>query len=239
MARPLAALIARLEESDVHELARHMAGWAAQLDSAIDRRSLLLKLSFALTLAAAAPEGSTTTDSEIRLSSGSPEIDLSGVWRSEYTYYSRGRATEFTGVHYVVVRQTDRGLSVGSLPHTTGSELEMSLALDGMTATGSWAGHTSPTGYYKGAVYRGALQMLIDPSGGRMTGRLARLRQAVPDQQRRLGADPRIPVPVAANAQELRAQGVGGPVTTATIDEPGANRPTSTKENTPYTILAT
>jgi hypothetical protein len=69
------------------------------------------------------------------------------------------------------VHQKDRALSVESLAHSTGSQLEMSLSLDGMTATGSWAERTSPTGYYKGAIYRGALQMLIDPSGGRMTGR--------------------------------------------------------------------
>jgi hypothetical protein len=155
----------------VHELARQTAGWAAHLDSSIDRRSLLLKLSFALTLAAALPEGSTIADSEPLPSSDGPAASFSGVWRSEYTYYSHGRGHQFSGVHYVVLRQKDRGLSVESLAHTTGSQLEMSLSLDGMTATGSWAERTSPTGYYKGATYRGALQMLIDPSGGRMTGR--------------------------------------------------------------------
>jgi hypothetical protein len=168
----LAALINRLEESDVHELARQTAGWAAQLDPAIDRRSLLLKLSFALTLAAAAPAGSVADDDDLSPARAHDDTsDFSGVWRSEYTYYSAGRGEHFTGVHYVVVRQKDRALSVESLPHTTGSELEMSLTIDGMTATGSWAERTSPTGYYKGAVYRGAMQLLIGPSGARMTGR--------------------------------------------------------------------
>jgi hypothetical protein len=41
--------------------------------------------------------------------------------------------------------------------------------VDGMTATGSWEERTSPTGYYKGAVYRGALQFLVAPSGGQLT----------------------------------------------------------------------
>jgi hypothetical protein len=169
--RALAALIGRLEESDVHELARQTAGWAAQLDPAIDRRSLLLKLSFALTLAAAAPAGSAADEDVPTARAPDDTSDLSGVWRSEYTYYSTGRGEQFAGVHYVVVRQRDRALSVQSLPHSTGSELEMSLAIDGMTATGSWAERTSPTGYYKGAVYRGAMQLLIGPSGARMTGR--------------------------------------------------------------------
>jgi hypothetical protein len=30
---------------------------------------------------------------------------------------------------------------------------------------------TSPTGYYKGAVYRGAIQLLTAPSGRQLTGR--------------------------------------------------------------------
>jgi len=47
----------------------------------------------------------------------------------------------------------------------------MRLMVDGMTANGSWEEETSPTGYYKGAVYRGALQFLVGPSGGLLTGR--------------------------------------------------------------------
>ena len=46
----------------------------------------------------------------------------------------------------------------------------MALSLDGFTATGTSEEKTSPTGYYKGAVYRGAVQLLVE-SGGRMTGR--------------------------------------------------------------------
>jgi hypothetical protein len=61
--------------------------------------------------------------------------------------------------------------SVSSLPHTTGSELSMNLSLDGITATGSWEERTSPAGYYKGATYRGAMQLLVSPSGGLLTGR--------------------------------------------------------------------
>jgi hypothetical protein len=95
--------------------------------------------------------------------------DLAGVWRSEYTYYSNKRDQQFTGVHYVTIRQDGRTLTAESLPHTTGSRLALDLAVDGMTATGSWVESTSPTGYYKGAVYRGAMQLLVDPSGRQMT----------------------------------------------------------------------
>ncbi len=37
-------------------------------------------------------------------------------------------------------------------------------------ATGSWRETTSPAGYYKGAIYHGTLQMIIDPSGRSMHG---------------------------------------------------------------------
>jgi hypothetical protein len=165
----LRAFVARLEECDVQELAHETAVWASQLESNVDRRSLLLKLGFALTLAAAAPDAGTAFPSQApALSSGT---DLSGVWRSEYRYYSTGRASEFSSVHYVVLRQDGNSLAVTSLPHASGSEMSMRLSLEGMTATGSWEERTSPTGYYKGAEYRGALQLLITPSGGLLTGR--------------------------------------------------------------------
>ena len=168
----LTALVNRLEQADVQELARETATWATQLDSALDRRSLLLKLGFALTLAAATP-----TDPDGRAAAAAPPlirggvVDLSGVWRSEYSYYSSGRGKDFSGIHYVVLHQQGASVTVESLAHTTGSEMGMSLMVDGMTATGSWEERTSPTGYYKGAVYRGALQFLIAPSGGQLTGR--------------------------------------------------------------------
>lgn len=165
----LSAFMTRLDEADVQELAKETAIWATQIDSSLDRRALLLKLGFALTLAAASPYD-VSVGALLPTARGA-STDLSGVWRSEYSYYSTGRGRDFSGVHYAVLRQDGTSLSVSSLPHTTGSELSMSLSLDGMTATGSWEERTSPTGYYKGAAYRGALQLLVSPSGGQLTGR--------------------------------------------------------------------
>lgn len=168
----LSALVTRLELTDVQDLARETATWAAQLDSALDRRSLLLKLGFALTLAAASPadpDGIAAAAAQPPIHGG--VVDLSGVWRSEYSYYSNGRGKDFSDIHYVVLRQQGAAVTVESLPQSSGSELGMSLMVDGMTATGSWEERTSPTGYYKGAVYRGALQFLVAPSGGQLTGR--------------------------------------------------------------------
>lgn len=166
----LNALITRLEQADVQELARDTATWATQLNSAIDRRALLLKLGFALTLAAAVPDPDSAAAAAPPLPGAEP-VDLTGIWRSEYSYYSTGRGKDFAGVHYAVLRQHGTALTVESLPHSTGSKMNMRLMVDGMTATGSWEEQTSQTGYYKGAVYRGALQFLVAPSGGLLTGR--------------------------------------------------------------------
>lgn len=162
-------LVAHLDQADVQELARETALWSAQLSASIDRRALLLKLGFALTVAAAAPDGEAAAAAPPTFKDAA--ANLSGIWRSEYAYYSTGRAADFTDVHYVAVHQQEASLSIESLPQSSGSIVTMRLAVDGFTATGTWEERTSPTGYYKGAVYRGAIQLLLSPSGRRMTGR--------------------------------------------------------------------
>jgi hypothetical protein len=54
---------------------------------------------------------------------------------------------------------------------TIDSRLKLDLSVEGSVATGTWTERTSPTGYYKGAVYHGALQLVVDPMGRRMQGR--------------------------------------------------------------------
>lgn len=167
----LEALVERMEQSDVEDIAQQTALWANQVDPTVDRRSLLLKLGFALTLAAATPAGDNMRSIEDEVAFRGEVVDLSGIWRSEYSFYSTGRGQELASMHYVVVRQQGRSLAIESLPHSTGSGLTMSLSLDGVSATGSWEERTSPTGYYRGAVYRGAMQLLVAPSGRQLTGR--------------------------------------------------------------------
>lgn len=62
-------------------------------------------------------------------------------------------------------------LSGQGLPNSLHSLLTLDLSVSDSIVTGTWIERTSPTGYYKGAVYRGAIQLLIDPTGRRMTGR--------------------------------------------------------------------
>jgi transcriptional regulator with XRE-family HTH domain len=170
-AEGLAKFIQRLHETDPEELASLASIWAQQADPGTDRRSLLLKLSFALTLAASGQFNGGESGLQAKPNGPVEILDLSGVWRSEYTYLSSGRQQEFTDTHYVVIRQSGQQLTVDGLPHTTGSEISLRLAIDGLFATGTWQERTSPTGYYRGAIYRGAIQLLISPSLTQMTGK--------------------------------------------------------------------
>jgi hypothetical protein len=163
--------VSKLESIDVRELARMVTTWVDHTDGdGISRRTLLLKLSASLSIAALSPAGIDEIDG---FSSGDQPLDLSafsGIWRSRYIYPSTGRGGDFTGDHYVVFRQQQNRLVGQSLPHSTGSQLRLELVVEPPVATGSWRESTSSAGYYKGATYHGTLQLVIDPSGRSMRG---------------------------------------------------------------------
>lgn len=96
----------------------------------------------------------------------------SGVWLSRYEYVSSGREGQvFTGQHYVVILQHADRLTVRSLPGSSDSPLTMDLTADGNVVTGTWVEQTADDGYYRGARYHGAVQLLADPTGRRLTGK--------------------------------------------------------------------
>ena len=166
------AFVNRLEATDTNTLARMTSQWLRRIGPSIDRRSLLLKLSTALAMAAATP----VVASEVIDDEGPPFFDgemgdLSGIWHSTYTYFSSGRNTQFEGEHYVVVRHQEQRISGQSLPNSLESELRLQLSVKGLVTTGTWSERTSPTGYYKGSTYHGAIHMMIDPLGRSMTGK--------------------------------------------------------------------
>ncbi|KIF68474.1 DNA-binding protein [Streptomyces sp. AcH 505] len=97
--------------------------------------------------------------------------NYSGVWLSRYEYFSSGRDASFTGLHYVVVLQHGNRLSARSLPGSSDSPLTMDLEIDSHVATGTWTEQTASDGYYLGARYHGAIQLLVEPTGRRMAGK--------------------------------------------------------------------
>ena len=60
-------------------------------------------------------------------------------------------------------------LMVRSLPASK-SRLSMDLSVNGKVVTGTWAEQTQADGYYRGAVYTGAIQLLEREDGRRLTG---------------------------------------------------------------------
>lgn len=95
----------------------------------------------------------------------------SGIWLSRYEYYSSGRADTFTQKHFVVILQHGNRLSCRSLPASADSALSLDIEVDRNIVTGTWSEQTSSDGYYQGARYFGAIQLLIEPTGRRMSGK--------------------------------------------------------------------
>jgi len=167
----LAMFAKRVGEMDVDELARTVASWTAQAGAAVDRRALLLKLSAGLALAAAHPLMVGDKEPLPQPRTSTRGSGLSGIWLSRYLYYSSGRDKEFEGQHYLVLRQRGDRLVGQSLPHSTGSRLDLELSVAGSIASGTWTERTSPAGYYRGAVYHGTIQLIVNPMGRGMSGK--------------------------------------------------------------------
>ena len=74
----------------------------------------------------------------------------------------------------LVLLQHGNRITVRSLPGASSnpdSPLTMDLTVDGSVVTGSWVEQTATDGYYRGARYHGAIQMLIEPTERRMAGK--------------------------------------------------------------------
>ena len=120
------------------------------------------------------PSTATAPNSTTPQTERKPNGNHSGVWLSRYEYFSSGRDQTFTGLHYVVLLQHGNKLTVRSLPNGSlnpDSPLTMDLTVDGNVVTGTWVEETARDGYYAGARYHGAIQMLIEPTGRRMVGK--------------------------------------------------------------------
>jgi hypothetical protein len=162
-------LVQFVEQADVHNLARMAASWSNEIMPDETRRSVLLKLSAGLSVAAANPVLAALSPEPG--AAPAPVHDLAGIWHSVYTYSSSGRGGEFTGEHFVVLRHSSGSLTGNSLPTREKSELNVRLSLERAIATGTWTEHTAPSGYYHGATYHGTIQLVVDPLGRTMTGK--------------------------------------------------------------------
>jgi hypothetical protein len=97
--------------------------------------------------------------------------NYSGVWVSRYEYFSSGRSDTFTERHFVVLLQHGQRVTARSLPGSSDSSLSMDLTVDANVITGTWVEETASAGYYRGARYHGAIQLLVEPTGRRLAGK--------------------------------------------------------------------
>jgi predicted DNA-binding ribbon-helix-helix protein len=161
-------LIARLEDSSIDDLAAAIRTWTCDIVPTVRRQSLMLKLSSALSLGAAAVLAELDQDDQDR---EPPRGTLSGLWASRYAYHSSGRGQDLFGEHEVRLRHHGGRVTGHNRAADGESRLRLDLSLTGAIATGTWTERTSRGGYYRGAVYHGTLQLIVSPQGRSMSGR--------------------------------------------------------------------
>lgn len=99
---------------------------------------------------------------------------LSGTWLSSYQYESSSRPGLHTSEHNVRLRRQGSQLVLESIPEAgKRSYLFVRIMLndEGTVATGSWEEATDPEGHYHGAVYYGAIQVIVDADQQHMSGK--------------------------------------------------------------------
>lgn len=99
------------------------------------------------------------------------ENDFTGVWRSSYRFTSSDRSGEYENVHYVTMHRKNNQLVVESLSDTDDAYLLARFSLDGRVATGSWQDQMAQHGFYKGTLYHGAAQLILDTDGNALRGK--------------------------------------------------------------------
>lgn len=94
-----------------------------------------------------------------------------GIWRSHYKYTSSGRKGEFDNEHLVRLQTDGKQFVFESVPNANKSYVIIRVSLNGDIATGSWQEETEPDGYYKGAVYYGAIQLVVSEDQKQLAGK--------------------------------------------------------------------
>jgi len=99
-------------------------------------------------------------------------FDFSGLWNSQFTYVNKLEPEGGVSEYDVKIYQTGNQLVLQSIPGPTENYFVARLTLDDKILTGTWQEDASPTGVYKGQIYYGAGQLLIDSSGESMHGKI-------------------------------------------------------------------
>lgn len=99
------------------------------------------------------------------------ENTFEGIWYCGYWYPSNQHEGEDLSEYYARAYQKGNTLTIESLPTEKGDYILLRLVVDGDLATGVWEESTAPEGEFAGAIYSGAVQMLISKNNKRMEGK--------------------------------------------------------------------
>jgi hypothetical protein len=99
------------------------------------------------------------------------DYDFSGKWQSSYTFTTDSPDAAFTDAYDVDIRLAGNQLVIQSLPKEDGSYILIRVTLDDRILTGTWYEQTAPDGHYKGVIYYGPIQMVMDEDGNAMRGK--------------------------------------------------------------------
>jgi hypothetical protein len=104
------------------------------------------------------------------MSDDADTYDFSGTWRSSYTFTTASPDADFTNEYDVKIHRAGNQLVIQSVPNDEGSYILLRLTLDDRLLTGTWYEHTAEKGHYKGVMYYGPLQLVMDKDGNAMRG---------------------------------------------------------------------
>lgn len=96
--------------------------------------------------------------------------DLPGIWRCRYWFPSNVHPGEDVSEYHVRIEHTGDGFALHSLPNEEGSYMQIHFIVESNLATGTWLEDTAPNGEFKGMVYSGVFQLIIDEDMKRMIG---------------------------------------------------------------------
>lgn len=93
------------------------------------------------------------------------------TWRCSYWYPSNVIIGDDVSEHLMHGYKIGNEVVMESLPSEDHSYMFVRLKIEDNVASGTWQEVTSPTGEFKGAVYNGTGQLIVNPETGGMEGR--------------------------------------------------------------------
>jgi hypothetical protein len=96
---------------------------------------------------------------------------IEDTWRSRYEYGLGLKDEANFSEHRIIFEKHDNKWVGTSLPNEEGSVVTITLAESGSEFAGAWQEKTSPTGHYKGRIFKGLILFVLSEDGNTLTGK--------------------------------------------------------------------